>query len=249
MNEQNPFENAVVIENNFQPTGRTVDSSRGIEWIKQGWQLFVKNPGVWIALTLIFGIIAILLSMIPYLGPLAMSLLGPVFMGGIMLGCKSLAEGGELRIDHLFAGFKQNTGNLIVVGGLSLVATILIQIIGYVVGGGAVVTGASMGNLSGAGMALGGMFFAALLVFVLSIPLFMAMWFAPALVVFRNVPPINALKASFSVCLKNIITVLVYVVITLVLSFIAVIPLGLGLLILVPVMMGSTYFAYVELFE
>ena len=57
------------------------------------------------------------------------------------------------------------------------------------------------------------------------------------------------MKASFFACLKNLLPFLVYGVILFVLCLIAMIPIGLGMLIMVPVMMGSIYASYVEIFE
>ena len=87
------------------------------------------------------------------------------------------------------------------------------------------------------------------LIFLNLVPLAMAVWFAPALVVFRNVAPLEAMKASFFACLKNIVPFLVYGVILFVLCIVAMIPFGLGMLVMMPVMMGSVYASYVEIFE
>lgn len=253
MSEQNPFlvpgggsgQSGAA----FDPAGRNVDAGRGLEWLKQGWQLFVKNPGVWIAIAVILLVIVIVLSMIPVVGSLAVNFLMPVFAGGILLGCKSLAEGGEFGIDSLFAGFKQNAGNLIMVAVFYLIGVIAITVLVFLIGGGAAVTGGMMGRGPGVGVALGGFFLAMLVMLALLVPLAMAVWFAPALVVFRNVAPLAAMKASFFACLKNIVPFLVYGVILFVLCIIAIIPFGLGMLVMGPVMMGSVYASYVEIFE
>lgn len=252
MTEENPFlvsDKPGPQSGSFDVAGRSVDASRGIEWLKQGWQIFVKNPGVWIAITVIMMVIYVVLGMIPLLGHLATSLLTPVFSAGILLGCKSLAEGGELRIDHLFAGFKDNVSNLVMLGVFYLIGLLLIFAAVFLVGGGAALTGAVMGQGRGAGMAFGGFFLAMLVMLALSVPLVMAMWFAPALVVFRQVAPFDAMKASFGACLKNMIPFLIYGVIALVLLAVAVVPFGLGLLVLGPVLAGSLYASYVEIFE
>ncbi len=233
----------------FDPSGRAVQAGRGLEWIRLGWQLFVKNPGVWIAITVILLVILIVLGFIPLVGQLAANFLTPVLAGGMLIGCKSLQEGGELRIDHLFAGFKQNTGNLVMVGVFYLVGVAAIWIVGFAIGGGAAFTGAMMGRGPGMGMAVGGFFLGALVVLALMVPLAMAVWFAPALVVFRNVAPVEAMKASFAACLKNLAPFLVYGVIVFVLLVIAMIPFGLGLLVMLPVLIGSVYASYVEIFE
>lgn len=126
---------------------------------------------------------------------------------------------------------------------------VIITVLVFFIGGGAAVTGGLMGRGPGVGMAVGGFFVAMLVMLVLMVPLAMAVWFAPALVVFQNVAPLEAMKASFFACLKNIVPFLVYGVILFVLCVIAMIPFGLGMLVMVPVMMGSTYASYVEIFE
>ncbi|MDD1633175.1 MAG: hypothetical protein LUP91_13335 [Methylococcaceae bacterium] len=233
----------------FTLEGRTVDAGRPVEWIKAGWQLFVKNPGVWIAEMVIGGIILVVLGMIPVLGQLASNFLAVLFAAGLLLGCRSLAEGGELRVDHLFAGFKQNTGNLVMVGVYYLVGIVIIVGITFAIGGGSALSGALLGRTAGIGLIAGGFLLAMLVGLALFTPLAMAVWFAPPLVVFRNVPPLEAMKASFNVCLKNMVPFLVYGVILLVLCVIAAIPLMLGFLVLGPVLIGAHYASYMELFE
>lgn len=252
MAEQNPFlvpSGSSEAGGSFDPAGRTVEAGRGLEWLKRGWQLFTRNPGMWIAIAVVLLVIVIVLSFVPVVGTLAVNFLMPVFAGGILLGCKSLSEGGELGIDALFAGFKQNTTNLILVGVFYLVGVVAITLLVFLIGGGAALTGGLMGRGPGVGMAVGGFFVALLVMLALLVPLAMAVWFAPALVVFHNVAPLEAMKASFFACLKNIVPFLVYGVILFVLCMIAMIPFGLGMLIMLPVMMGSLYASYVEIFE
>jgi uncharacterized membrane protein len=253
MAEQNPF---LVPEGgsaqgggNFEPEGRRVEAGSGLEWLKQGWQLFTKNPGMWIAIAVILLVIAVVLNFIPVVGSLALNFLMPVFAGGILLGCRSLSADGEFGIDTLFAGFKQNTTNLILVGVFYLVGVVAITVIVFLIGGGAAITGGLMGRGPGVGMAVGGFIVAMLVFLALMVPLLMAVWFAPALVVFRDVAPLEAMKTSFSACLKNIVPFIVYGVILFVLSIIALIPFGLGMLIMLPVTMGSVYASYAEIFE
>lgn len=233
----------------FRLEGRAVDAGRSVEWLKRGWETFLKNPGMWIAVTVVAGVIMIVLAMVPLLGQLAANFVGLLFAAGLLLGCKSLAEGGDFRMDHLFAGFKQNTGNLVMVGIFYLVGLVVIAGVTFLIGGGAAFSGAMMGHVAGAGMAVGGFFLAMLVALALMVPLAMAVWFAPALVVFRDVAPLEAMKASFAVCLKNLVPFLVYGVILFVLFFVAAIPFGLGLLVLLPVVIGAQYASYVDLFE
>jgi len=240
----------------FAPTGRSVDAGRSIEWLRQGWTLFTKNPGMWIAIVIIFTVISIVLVFVPILGGLISNLLMPVFIGGLMLGCRSLEEDGEFGIDALFAGFKQNTGNLVMVGvlylvGIIVVGMILLAILLAIGGSALIKAGLFSGQITEGSMATlaGGALIAILVALALMVPLAMAVWFAPQLVIFRDIAPFEAMKASFFACLKNILPFLVYGLILLVLSFIASIPFGLGMLVLGPVLIGTHYASYMDLFE
>ena len=55
-----------------------------------------------------------------------------------------------------------------------------------------------------------GAFFAVLVGTLAALPLMMACWFAPALVMLRHDEPVAAMKASFVACLVNIWPMLVY---------------------------------------
>ncbi len=255
MSEQNPFlanqesSGGGNDAGSFDPAGRHVGIDRVIGWYQQGWQLFVKNPGIWIANVVILAVILIILNFIPILGSLAVNFLMPVFAGGLLLGCKSLSADGPFGVDSLFAGFKHNTGNLILVSVFYLIGVIIIMAIAFLVGGGTGLMAGMMGGSAGFGMAMGSVLLIMLIIICLMVPLLMALWFAPALVVFRDVAPLDAMKASFSACLKNIVPFLVYGIVYLVLAVVATIPLGLGWLVLAPVLIGSVYASYVEIFE
>lgn len=248
MNQESPSQEAGT-GSGFTLEGRTVEAGRAIEWLKAGWRLFVKKPGTWIGLVVVGAIILVLLGAIPMLGHLAAHFFLVIFVGGLLLGCKSLSEGGELRIEHLFAGCKQNTGNLVMVSVYYLVGILIIFGVVFVIGGSSILSGAIIGQLAGAGMIAGGVMLALLVGLALYTPLAMAIWFAPALVVFHNVAPLDAMTASFRVCLKNMGPFLLYGVVVLVLMVLAAIPAALGYLVLLPVLMGAQYASYRDLFE
>src|SRR6185436_6154227 len=85
---------------------------------------------------------------------------------------------------------------------------------------------------------------AVLLILALMLPLFMAIWFAPPLVVFQGLGAIEAMKASFTGCLRNVMPFLLYGVVLLIFGVLASIPMGLGWLVLLPVTAASIYTAY-----
>ena len=232
----------------FNGNSRVVAAGNAFEWLKQGWALFVANPGLWIAMTIVLLVLLLGMNIVPLIGTLAAHLLTPLLGAGMLLACQKISNGEPLEIADLFIGFKQNTTNLLMLGALYMVALLVILVIAFLLGGGSVAGGLLMGHPAGVGLALGGMMLAVMLSLALSVPLFMAIWFAPALVFFNNMPPLDALKASFNACLKNILVFLVYGLIVLVLMFFAALPAGLGFLVLIPVLSGSVYASYRDIF-
>ena len=80
------------------------------------------------------------------------------------------------------------------------------------------------------------------------LPLVMATWFAPALIVFHDMGVRAAMKASFIGCLKNVLPFLLYGVLGLIAGVIASIPFGLGWLVLAPVFVASIYTGYRDIY-
>jgi uncharacterized membrane protein len=231
--------------------GRAVAAGQGWAWITGGFELFKKQPGMWIALVIVLFVILIVLSFLNvlfFLGSIATMLLMPVFAGGLMIACQTQQGGGQLEIGQLFAGFKTQTGNLIVLGALALGGMIIVMVPVILIVGAGAFFGTSQGGAAGAA-AMGGSFLIAwLLAMALSILLYMALWFAPALVILRGVPPVEAIRQSFFGCLKNIVPFLLYGIIMLALSIVAAIPFLLGWLVLGPVAVASVYVAYRDIY-
>lgn len=236
-------------DGNFNPEGNAVPAGNGWQWISGGWELFSLQKGMWIGVVVVLGLIFIVLSLIPLLN-LALTVIGPVFLGGLMLGCAALRRGEELTLGHLFAGFQQSFGKLVVLG---LIALGVFFVIGMVL---VLAMGLGVGMLLGLSdpdpSQIAGMTFRILLAglvgFALAVPVYMALWFAPALVTLNGLEPVAALKTSFFACLKNIVPFLIYGVIGFALSIVASIPLMLGWLVLGPVFCGSVYAGYRDIF-
>jgi uncharacterized membrane protein len=233
---------------------RTVDSGQGWNWIAQAWGLFLRNPGVWIVDFVILLILYFVLHILPVVGHVASYVLWPVVMGGLMLGCRSLARGQRFEVGHLFAGFKTNTSQLVMLGIFNLVILLVIVCVAavaiMVAGGGAVFAAVSVESLWTAMLSGALVLFALLgllIVMLLAIPLTMAMWFAPCLVVFRNASAIDAMVLSFNACLKNIVPFLVFGVIALI-PFVVLFVTVLGWIVLFPVLIASVYTSYRDVF-
>ncbi|MCR4297286.1 MAG: BPSS1780 family membrane protein [Gallionella sp.] len=225
---------------------------QGWQWIKQGYALFMKAPLLWVVILLICFIAAAGLSAVPVIGEPLASLLLPAVLVGLMVGCRALEQGDELELAHLFSGFRQRTAQLVTLGGVALVGQFLIFGAMMMVGGATLVSILTSGQpvedpeiikqaITGAGLAI-------LLGITLFSVLLMAMQFAPMLVYFNNIAPINAMKLSLRAFVANIGAMSVYGVAFMILAILASIPMMLGWLVLLPVMFTSLYACYCDIF-
>jgi uncharacterized membrane protein len=89
---------------------------------------------------------------------------------------------------------------------------------------------------------------AVLIWLALMLPVVMAMWFAPCLVVFQQQGAMQAIQASFSGCMRNVMPFLVYGLILLVPAILATIPFALGWLVLGPLVVTSLYTSYKDIY-
>ena len=232
----------------FDGASRTVEAGACFDWLRQGWALFVASPGIWLGCTVLMLVIVMGLLVVPLLGQLAANLLLPVLAAGLLHICRRQSEGADPQIGDLFVGFRQQGGGLVMVGVVYTLAMFAIAVLAALVMGGGMAGGMMHGSPLGFGLMFGGMLLAGLLVVVLATPVVMAVWFAPALVFFNAMPPIEAMKASFNACLKNWLAFLVFGLILFVLAFFAALPLGLGFLVLIPVVAGALYASYRDIF-
>ncbi|HZR36636.1 MAG TPA: BPSS1780 family membrane protein [Nevskia sp.] len=232
------------------PPPRRLPTARGWDWLAQGFALFGRASGTWILITLIYIVGVVLLMLIPG-ASLLYSLFSYVFTGGLMLGCASLAAGQGLRLEHLFAGFKApHLGNLVLLGALYMGLTFLLVFVMLILF--FAVFGLSFHDVQQAQHPSPELLlrFALVLVLMLAvmIPLMMGVWLAPALIVLNGIGPVQAFRLSFRACWINFLPLLWYGLIALVLAFIAALPLFLGFLVLVPVLAGSVFSAYRDIF-
>lgn len=237
-------------------TPTAVESGRGLGWIQDAWGLFKQAPWAWIGALLLFYLIIIVVSLVPLLGGLATTILGPMFTGGLILGAQAQDRGEGFRVEQLFSGFSARPVPLALVGlvylGLALLIGLVVGVLFIVTVGssGMMAPGATMTPEQFQAMTTGPQFMLPILIALLfGIPLAMAMFFAPALVALDAVPVIQAFKLSFLGCLKNILPFLVFGLIAFVLLFIGALPFMLGWLLVIPVLTIAVYTAYRDIFQ
>ena len=232
----------------FSGDSREVDAGACFEWLRQGWAMFLVNPGIWIGTTVLLLVILMAISIVPLFGQIAAHLLVPLFGAGMFKVCRRLASGDEPQIADLFAGFQHQAGQLVMVGVFFAVGIFGIAFLAFMLVSGGLLGGVVTGKVAGFGVALGGVMLAGLLVVVLSIPIIMATWYAPALVYFHDMQPLDAMKASFAAGAKNWLPMVIFGIFLVVALFFAMLPVGMGLLLLLPVFSGAVYASYRDIF-
>jgi len=246
MNESTQFP-AVPVR--FRGESREVDPGACFEWLRQGWTMFLANPGVWIGSTVLLLVMLMAISIVPLFGQVAAHLLAPLFGAGMVQICRHLTEGQQPEVADLFAGFRHNTGPLVMVGVFFAVGIFGLAFIAFLLVSGGVLGGVVTGRIAGFGIALGGVMIASLLAFVLSVPVITATWFAPALVFFHDMQPLPAMKASLAAGVKNWLATLVFSLLLAVAMFFAALITGFGFLLLIPLFTGAIYVSYLDIFE
>ncbi|MBR0566489.1 hypothetical protein J5J83_10215 [Azoarcus sp. L1K30] len=231
------------------PPPGTVTPAHVLQWLTKGWQLFLLSPGRWAVMTLIFIVIIAALGVVPLIGWAAAPVALPVLVAGLVAGADALSRGEALRVDHVFDGLRRHAGNLLLVGGFHLLGALIAALVAAAVGGSAMMTGMMVGTFAGMGMAAGGMMLGVLVFSLLWGLLMMALCFAPALVMLQDVSPLDAMKLSAQACFHNLLTFLVLGVIMYILAWVAMLPAGLGVFVLIPVFAGTLHAAWRDTFS
>ena len=225
------------------PPFRRVNADQATAWLREGWELFKRAPGLWIAILVIYFVIVVVASLIPFVGALAVNLFSYVFIFGMLSGTRDLAAGKPLTVGHLFAGFgSPRMGSLILLGVLALIGALCIGMpMGLIA---AVVIGG--GKAGGFGFATGMLM--AILALALIAVFSAALLFAAPLVGFRSLAPVAAIKLSFAATLANWVPLLLWGVLGMLLALVGALPFGLGLLVVSPMLMASYYCMYRAIF-
>lgn len=229
-----------------------VSIGSGVQWLSRGFWHFKQNPIAWIGSIIVFIILFMVISLIPILGGLVTNLISPVVMAGFALGAHEQDEGGDFTVGHVFAGFSNNVGQLMLVGLFYLLALLGVGVVFALLMGGTVISAGmnpGMGPEQIAAQMGAGMWIMMLLMFILIILLTMAYYYAPVLIALEDMSAISAMGMSFRGCLKNWLTFIIYGLIVMVLFIVASIPVFLGLLVAIPMVQASIYVSYRDVFR
>lgn len=262
---------------------RVIPAGRGLQWAREGLEIFAASPAVWIGITILFLMMGMVISIVPFAG-MFWSIVVPIHAGGLMLGCRALRQGRPLEVRHLFNGFEApRLQPLALVGALYLAGSLIVMLpIIMLVVGGSMLSVFAIGSSGASATSLAGVGLVGVVIVLLAMAavmvLSLALWFAPALVVFDDVPALEALKASLHAGWVNVGAFTVYGLVLIVIGVVAASPLiaaiflaaargdqagpfefvavggtalftFLCMLLLMPATWGSMYTSYEDVFE
>src|SRR5438874_11449455 len=199
------------------------DGARGFGWLKEAYAMFSGARLAWILLLLSYYMMLVFVDFVPFVGGLAAPLLKPVFAVGFLAAAWTQERGGAPAVRQLFQGFRSNVFALCSLGVVFVLGMMI------AVGATAAIDGGKLfdlianpapqeldqdavakrlsDTLSDSQVQLG-----MLLAALCAIPTLLALWWAPALVVFQDAGAFTALAASLRAGLANWRPLLRYVV-------------------------------------
>lgn len=232
---------------------RRVGALRGWHWVQEGFRLFVRNPSMWIVMSLVLMGVMFVLGLIPIVGKPLVYLLSPLLTAGMMVACRDLEAGRELSVNYLLSGFRDGAGDLVTLGGAFLVAVILIRAVVNNLAGAdwqtMIESGAALNHNTippeVATRVVGAMAVGAMLI----VPVALLLWYAPTLVILDGMPAGRAMVVSLQACLSNLFPMLVYSVAMSILFLLVMLTLGFGIFLWLPLAIASSYRSYRDIFE
>ena len=243
----------------LRPAIAVTSAGSGFRWWADSFTwLFgdIARLGVWVGMLLCFFLMLTPLHWFAVIGWIASHLLWFVFSGGLMIAARNTQRGQVPRFGELFAGFGPQAGALVGAGMLVLLASMAVAALMLAIGLGAAIGSfasttslqeltAHPPELTGIGAGTAVLLLLCLLLFV---PITMAAWLAPALIMLRGAGALDALRWSWEACRRNLGALTVYGLVGVGLAVLATLMVLVGWLLLVPLAFLSTYAAYRELF-
>lgn len=182
------------------------DARSGLEWLRRAYSMFRAAPLRWLLLLFTYYLLIVLLEFGPLqaLGQFIAPLLKPVFAVGFLAAAWSQERGIAPRFADLFRGFRSNLLALVPLGAVFLAGITLAVLATTLVDDGrliAIMSGAEKPTEET--LASGKVQLAMLFGTACALPPLLALWFAPALVVFSDAGAVKALVTSFRAAIAN----------------------------------------------
>lgn len=243
---------------------KRVEPAQAVEWIRGAMRLLMANPAPF----LLMGLAMTVIALVPFLGAMALLIIGPVLYAGIALAARTQDAGGQADFNQLLEGFRQpgKVGPLIALClpnlGLMFAMIVVMVMVALSFGGAALLaaggkpldpTEVNLMTLFGVGGVV------ALLVLLVPLALATAalLFFAVPRVMFDGIEPFTALRESAQATAANLGAFLLTVLVLFFARFTAAVVLGslvpvLGVLVVgsvfTPLIAAVLYFAWRDVF-
>lgn len=236
------------------PQIHPVGVGHGVQWISEGWVLFMRRPGFWLLVALLQTLLVMLVLLVPVLGQVGAHLLMPIMSAGLMVVAQRIQYDEPVTVPEAFTGFREHAPAVVNVGVWYMLGWMLIVALGLMLGGGAALSGMAVSlethyEWLGTVISVFGILLAVVISLLLVLPLVMSVWLAPPLAVFHDIPAMQAMKHSFVASWRSLPAFVVAFFLVALMLLLTSLTLGLGLLVVIPVMAGATYAAYRDLYE
>ncbi|TMG89542.1 MAG: hypothetical protein E6H76_06690 [Betaproteobacteria bacterium] len=182
------------------------DARRGMLWLRRAYAMFRAAPLPWLLLLLVYYALVALAELGPWpsIGKLAASVLKPVFAVGFLAAAWSQERGGRPALSDLFRGFRSNLRALLPLGVVFFAGMTLAVGATALIDGGALIAWVSGAEEPSDELLQSGRLQLAMLFgTACALPTLLALWFAPALVVFHDAGVISALTTSLRASVAN----------------------------------------------
>lgn len=187
----------------YEPTdeskvdARTLPARHGLLWLLGGFALFRRNPPLLTTLTFAYLLLVVLVNVLPLIGPFLLPMLLPTLTAMLGNGCLAIERRGALNGQDLIQGLQKRHISLIRLGGLHLLGSTVLVIVGVLMG-----TNLTIDPEMSQERAVDLLKSLSVLM-LLSSPLLMAFWFAPLLTLWNGVPAAKAVFFSFVASWRN----------------------------------------------
>ena len=237
-----------VIDVSIEP--KKIPAIQGWYWIVNAFKLFKQAPTIWISICGVFVVLFFGIAFLPIIGGFISTLLGPVFLGGIMWSAKKQAAGDIPQLIDLFSGFKLRFVELLKVGVLYMFGTIFVMVLMTML----LAISSFFGFLSvdkniQVIEQIGVIWPLLIVVLFAFLIVYSAYFYAPTLVMLQGMKANEAMKLSFLAFWRNWQPILIMSIFGGVFLFLAMLPMFLGLIIALPVALLTSYICYVDVFE
>jgi len=189
----------------------TLPALHGMIWLRDAYRMVSRARLQWLVLLFLYYLVLGVIDFLPFIGQIAAPILKPVFAVGFLAAAWAQERGGKPEPRHMFQGFRANLWALVPLG-IVLVTGVTLAVLATAL----IDDGKLLDVLSGRTkfdetlLADERVQYAMLFAIGCALPVLLALWFAPALVVFQDCNALVALRTSLFAALANWKPIVVY---------------------------------------